>query len=55
LEIEVYFAQLAKRPKAAGQWISVNRLGEVALPTVMRKIVAHGLDEGGPLFARKAQ
>ena len=55
LEIEVYFAQLAKRPKAAGQWIAVNRLGEVALPTVMRKIVALGLDEGGPLFARKAQ
>ena len=55
LEIEVYFAQLAKRPKAAGQWIAANRLGEVALPTVMRKIVAHGLDEGGPLFARKSQ
>ena len=54
LEIEVYFAQLAKRPKAAGQWIAANRLGEVALPTVMRKIVAHGLDEGGPLFAPKA-
>jgi A/G-specific adenine glycosylase len=55
LEIEVYFVQLAKRPKAAGQWIAANRLGEVALPTVMRKIVALGLDEGGPLFARKAQ
>jgi A/G-specific adenine glycosylase len=55
LEIEVYFAQLAKRPKAAGQWIAANRLGEVALPTVMRKIVAHALDQGGPLFARKAQ
>jgi hypothetical protein len=23
----------------------------VALPTVMRKIVEQGLDEGGPLFA----
>ena len=55
LEIEVYFAQLAKRPKAAGQWIAANRLGDVALPTVMRKIVAHALDQGGPLFARKPQ
>ena len=24
---------------------------DVALPTVMRKIVEHGLDDGGPLFA----
>ncbi|MGH6828979.1 MAG: A/G-specific adenine glycosylase [Rhizomicrobium sp.] len=44
LEVEVYFATLAKRSKAAGQWIRAERLGEVALPTVMRKIVVHGLD-----------
>ena len=36
LEIEVYFAELAKRPKAAGRWIAASKLGEVALPTVMR-------------------
>ncbi|HUO02787.1 MAG TPA: A/G-specific adenine glycosylase [Rhizomicrobium sp.] len=53
LEVEVYFVELAKRPKAPGQWIESNRLGDVALPTVMRKIVAHGLDEGGPLFAQR--
>jgi A/G-specific adenine glycosylase len=45
LEIEVYFAQLAKRPRMAGQWIAASKLGEVALPTVMRKIVEHGLGE----------
>ncbi|HWF65182.1 MAG TPA: A/G-specific adenine glycosylase [Rhizomicrobium sp.] len=45
LEIEVYFARVAKRPKAAGRWIAANKLGEAALPTVMRKIVAHGLGE----------
>jgi len=50
LEIEVYFAGLAKRPKTNGQWISAAKLRDVALPTVMRKIVEHGLDEGGPLF-----
>ena len=50
LEIEVYFADLAKRPKTNGQWISADKLREVALPTVMRKIVEHGLDEHGPLF-----
>ena len=44
LEIEVYAAVLAKRPKGLGQWISAERLREVALPTVMRKIVEHGLE-----------
>ena len=48
LEIEVYFADVAKRPKSQGQWIPRKKLREVALPTVMRKILEHGLD--GPLF-----
>ncbi|MDB5736093.1 MAG: mutY [Alphaproteobacteria bacterium] len=50
LEIEVYVAQLLKRPKTPGEWVPRERLGAVALPTVMKKIVEHGLDEGGPLF-----
>jgi A/G-specific adenine glycosylase len=52
LEIEVFHAELSKRPKHKGEWVAAERLGEVALPTVMRKIIEHGLDEGGPLFAR---
>jgi A/G-specific adenine glycosylase len=60
LEIEVYAARLAKRPAmkgapAKGKWIAPERLRDVALPTVMRKIVEHGIDEGGPLFAAKPQ
>ena len=56
LEIEVFAAQVSKRPKIRGDWIPREKLGDVALPTVMRKIVEHGLDEGGPLFAlRKAR
>ena len=56
LEIEVYGALLSKRPKTKGtkrkeMWIAASSLREVALPTVMRKIVEHGIDEGGPLFA----
>ena len=60
LEIDVYFAEVAKRPKMYGRvkpghgeifWVAPERLGSVALPTVMRKIVEHGLDEGGPLFS----
>ena len=33
-------------------WIPIDKLKDAALPTVMRKIIAHGLDEGGPLFAQ---
>ena len=43
LEMEVYAAKLAKRPSIKGIWVSVEKLDEVALPTVMRKLVAHGL------------
>jgi A/G-specific adenine glycosylase len=55
LEIEVYAARLPKRPVTKGQWIATDQLRDVALPTVMRKIVEHGLDEGGPLFAARPQ
>jgi len=48
LEIEVYAAEVVKRPKAAGAWLS--DLSDAALPTVMRKIVEHALDGDGPLF-----
>jgi A/G-specific adenine glycosylase len=50
LEIEVYAAELARRPRAEGEWLAVAALGEAALPTVMRKIVEHGLGDG-PLAA----
>jgi A/G-specific adenine glycosylase len=51
LETEVYVAHFTKRPKFGGEWVPTEKLREVALPTVMRKIVEHGLDEGGPLFS----
>jgi A/G-specific adenine glycosylase len=52
LEIEVYAACMPKRPATKGLWVPAEALGEVALPTVMRKIVEHGIDEGGPLFSQ---
>ncbi len=52
LEIEVYSAEIRKRPEIDGRWVPHNELHAAALPTVMRKIVAHALDEGGPLFAQ---
>ena len=53
LEIEVYAAELSRRSKNKGDWIAAEKLREVALPTVMRKIVEHGLEIDGPLFAAK--
>ena len=33
-------------------WVAPEKLGSVALPTVMRKIIAHALTDEGPLFRR---
>jgi A/G-specific adenine glycosylase len=66
LEIEVYVTSDRGRPAriredvsggagnmpAVRQWIPIEKLKDAALPTVMRKIIEHGLDEGGPLFAQ---
>jgi A/G-specific adenine glycosylase len=53
LEIEVYVA-IASPPSVdgGGLWVSAEKLKDAALPTVMRKIIAHGLDDGGPLFSQ---
>ena len=51
LETEVYVAEVSKRPGIKGDWIATEKQRDVALPTVMRKIVEHGIDSGGPLFA----
>jgi len=34
-------------------WVQPEDLRSVALPTVMRKIVEHGLDDDGPLFTSR--
>jgi A/G-specific adenine glycosylase len=50
LETEVYVAEVSRRPKFKGDWVPSERLSDVALPTVMRKMVEHGLADDGPLF-----
>jgi A/G-specific adenine glycosylase len=56
LEIEVYVAHVDKRPVCDGRWIAPANFADVALPTVMRKILTHALDDGGPLFnSRKSR
>ncbi len=39
--------------KEGMRWVQSDKLRDVALPTVMRKIVEHGLDDGGPLFSSR--
>jgi A/G-specific adenine glycosylase len=45
LELKVFAARSAAREagRLAGEWWPVDRLGEAALPSLMRKVVAHGL------------
>jgi A/G-specific adenine glycosylase len=61
LEIEVYFADVATHPRLRGlpdaRW--VRGIEGVALPTVMKKIVRHALNDDAPLltarYARSAR
>ncbi|HEY6579290.1 MAG TPA: NUDIX domain-containing protein, partial [Rhizomicrobium sp.] len=53
LEIEVWRAELPARQRAYGLWIAPHDLARAALPTVMRKIIAHALDAAAPLLASR--
>ena len=51
LELQVWVARFKSRPNGEGVWLLPQELKGAALPTVMRKVIEHALDEGGPLFA----
>jgi len=51
LEMEVYVANFSRRPNGEGMWLGSAELTRAALPTVMRKVLEHALDEDVPLFA----
>ena len=60
LEVEVYLAEVASRPtEFQGKWVASDNLMHQALPTVMKKIVQHALDDDAPLlrtsYARSAR
>jgi A/G-specific adenine glycosylase len=50
LEMEVYVANFSRRPNGEGMWLRVPDLASAALPTVMRKALAHALNEDVSLF-----
>ena len=43
----------ASPTRGEAKWVPAQKLRDVALPTVMRKIVEHGLEDDGPLFASR--
>ncbi len=52
LEMEVYVAEFRRRPNGEGFWLARDEMKAAALPTVMRKIIDHALDEDAPLFRK---
>jgi A/G-specific adenine glycosylase len=46
LEVQVWRAEVPSRHSAIGLWLAPDELSRAALPTVMRKIIAHALDDG---------
>ena len=43
LELEVYVAHFEGRPTGEGRWLAPQELKGAALPTVMRKVIAHAV------------
>ena len=42
-EVTVWAAQSEAAPAEAGRWVALDALADAAIPTVMRKIIEHGL------------
>jgi A/G-specific adenine glycosylase len=45
LEIQVWCIEIPSRRKTGGLWLAPDELAHAALPTVMRKIIAHAFDD----------
>lgn len=52
LELQVWCAEVRARGGSTGMWLAPHALAAAALPTVMRKIIAHAFD---PEFAHSAR
>lgn len=55
LELTVFTGSVTKRQATdiQGIWVTPEELADEALPTVMRKVVAHATPDEGPLFRRR--
>jgi A/G-specific adenine glycosylase len=52
LELQVWVAYFASRPNGEGAWLAPQELNGAALPTVMKKVIAHALDDNAPLLSQ---
>lgn len=50
LELDLYEAAVGEDVEADGEWVQPENLGDHALPTVMKKVVALAMENAGPLF-----
>jgi A/G-specific adenine glycosylase len=53
LEMQVYVATFAARPNGDGGWFDPADLPSAALPTVMRKVIAHATGGFAPPFVSR--
>jgi A/G-specific adenine glycosylase len=46
LELSVYTAELSEQTRTPNgtRWVKISELGDEALPSLMRKVVAHAID-----------
>jgi hypothetical protein len=47
MEAKVFVARFKNRPNGEGLWLSEKECEKSALPTAMKKILAHARDQGG--------
>lgn len=52
LEVRAYVAQFHSRPDGEGIWLTPREFSSAALPTLMRKIIAHALGPKNPIPLR---
>ncbi len=57
LELAVYVAEVSADARAPGgmRWIAIAEIGGEALPSLMRKVLAHALGEGGETTPRPSR
>lgn len=53
LHLTVFAARVSRRPKVEGDWVPLDALNDRALPTVMRKVVAHADPDAVKQFRKK--
>jgi A/G-specific adenine glycosylase len=54
LELEIYVCRFLSRPNGEGFWLTPAELARAPVPTVMRKVIGHAVDDDLPLFVKRA-